>query len=158
MPYTFDSDRMLDETGWKILTELQNNARISLAELGRKVGLTPPAVADRVRKFEEAGIITGYHAKVSLEKIGYPILAYIRYTNTSQSYPDADVFIRSICEVLECYRVTGTDSYIIKIAATSMAHLAQIINQLSPFGSVVTSLALSAVREHQTVAAPPENN
>ncbi len=157
MPYTFDSDRMLDDTGWKILAELQNNARVSLAELGRKVGLTSPAVADRVRRLEEAGIIIGYHAELSLEKIGLPILAYIRYTNTSQSYPDADVFIRSFREVLECYRVTGTDSYIIKIAAASMAHLAQIINRLSPFGSVVTSLALSAVREHQTITAPPED-
>src|ERR1035438_2801021 len=100
----------LDGTGWHILEELQKNGRLSFAELGRRVGLTLPAVAERVRKMEDAGIITGFRAEIDPAKIGLPIVALIRISV-------GDVFARvaqaviSMPEVLECHRGTGADSF-----------------------------------------------
>jgi Lrp/AsnC family leucine-responsive transcriptional regulator len=81
----FHDDYLLDETGWQILRELQNNARLSFHELGRRVGLSSPAVAERVRKLEDAGIIIGYEARVAPLKVGLPLLAFIRITNSSST-------------------------------------------------------------------------
>lgn len=75
---TSDSDKLLDEIGWKILNELQLNARLPLTELGRRVGLSTPAVGERVRRLEDAGIILAYRAQVDHAKTGYPMLAFIR--------------------------------------------------------------------------------
>src|SRR4030042_4992706 len=75
---TLDNDKLLDATGWQILRELEANARLSFAELGRRVGLSLPAVAERVRKMEDAGIITGYRAQVDPARVGLPIRAFVR--------------------------------------------------------------------------------
>src|SRR5947199_4292172 len=80
-----ENERLLDETGWHILEALQQNARLSFSELGQRVGLSSPAVAERVRKMEDAGIITGYHAEVNLAKLGFPVMAIIRMTSLARS-------------------------------------------------------------------------
>lgn len=84
---TFDSANNIDRTNWQLLQALQEDARLSYAELGRRVGLSPPAAAERVRKMEEAGIITGYRVEINAEKIGLPITALIALTTTPQRYP-----------------------------------------------------------------------
>src|SRR5579875_2870126 len=76
-----ENEKLLDETGWQLLHELQQNARLSFSELGQRVGLSSPAVAERVRKMEDAGIITGYHAEVNPAKLGFPVMAIIRMTS-----------------------------------------------------------------------------
>ncbi|HLY31101.1 MAG TPA: AsnC family transcriptional regulator, partial [Ktedonobacterales bacterium] len=83
---TNESERLLDETGWELLCALQENARASYTELGRRVGLTAPAVADRIRRFETAGIITGYHAVVNPVKLGLGLTAIIRFQATRGPY------------------------------------------------------------------------
>src|SRR6266542_4039733 len=83
VPMTIETNALLDHTGWRILCLLQNDGRLSFSEIGRQVGLTAPAVAERVRKLEDAGIITGYHAQVNPAKVGYPILAIIRIGATN---------------------------------------------------------------------------
>jgi len=93
----FDTS-VLDKTGWHILEELQHNGRLSFAELGRRVGLTLPAVAERVRKMQDAGIITGFHARVDPAKIGLPIAAFIRISVVG------DVFARVAKAVREMPR------------------------------------------------------
>ncbi len=106
-----DNERLLDETGWHILEALQENARLSFSELGQRVGLSSPAVAERVRRMEDAGIITGYRAEVNTAKIGYPITAIIRITNSpGERCTRLTASTQEIPEVLECYRVTGSDS------------------------------------------------
>jgi Lrp/AsnC family leucine-responsive transcriptional regulator len=134
---------MLDEVGWQILCELQENARISYTELGRRVGLTAPAVAERVRRMEEMGIIEGYRVNLNLEKIGLPMQAYIRLAAQEGMCLRFGSIARDIPEVLECHRVTGGDSYILKVAVSSVGHLENLLNRLTPYGNTVTSLILS---------------
>ena len=137
-------EKLLDETGWQLLQELQQNARLSYSELGQRVGLSSPAVADRMRRMEEAGIIAGYHAEVNLDKVGLPITAIIRLGSIpGQSCTRVAALVSDIPEVLECYRVTGSDTVVIKAVATSVDHLERIIDQLSLHGVPATSIVLS---------------
>ncbi len=142
---TFDSEKLLDSTGWQILCVLQANARISFAELGRRVGLTPPAVAERVQRMEDAGIISGYHAQINVERIGLPITAFIRIScPTGDSCARFGDVAKSIPEVLECHRVTGSDSAIMKVVVSSVKHLESLLDKLSPYGTPTTSIVLSS--------------
>jgi Lrp/AsnC family leucine-responsive transcriptional regulator len=137
-------EKLLDETGWRLLNELQKNARLANTELGQRVGLTSPAVADRIRRMEEAGIIGGYHAKVDLEKVGLPVLAIVRLSaiaGLSCEYAASQV--SRIPQVIECNRTTGNDSMVVKVAATSTEHLTKILDQLSRYGIPETSLVRS---------------
>ncbi|MEM8858727.1 MAG: Lrp/AsnC family transcriptional regulator [Chloroflexota bacterium] len=138
------NEKLLDDTGWRLLSELQKNARISFTELGQRVGLTSPAVADRVRRMEEAGIISGYHTKVNLAKIGLPIMAIVRLAEIGgQSCERAAAQVSQIEEVIECIRVTGDDSMVVKVVASSVDHLTQVLDQLSKYGIPNTSIARS---------------
>ncbi len=139
-----ENERLLDETGWLLLQELQQHARLSYTELGQRVGLSLPAVAERMRKMEEAGIITGYHAEVNMAKLGMPVQAIIHLQGIGgQSCRHAVSRVREIPEVLECYRVTGNDSIFVKVVATSLDHLARVIDQLSLSGIPATSIIRS---------------
>jgi Lrp/AsnC family transcriptional regulator, leucine-responsive regulatory protein len=137
-------EKLLDETGWLLLQELQKNARLSYSELGQRIGLSSPAVAERMRKMEEAGIISGYHVELNMAKVGLPVLAIIRLgSNAGQSCTRIAAQVSEIPEVLECYRVTGNDSVVIKVGAASVDHLERIIDQLGVYGLPTTSLVLS---------------
>ncbi len=133
----------LDKTNWKIILELQQNGRISFAELGRRVGLTLPAVAERVRKLEDAGVITGYRAEIDPAKIGLPIAAFIRISVMSDMLARITRTMSEMPEVLECHRGTGADSFTLKVAVESIEHLEKLIDRLTPFGTTSTSIVLS---------------
>jgi Lrp/AsnC family leucine-responsive transcriptional regulator len=137
-------EKLLDEIGWHILRELQENARLSFAELGRRVGLSIPAVTERVRRMEDAGIITGYHAEVDPEKIGLPITAFIRMNIVGDMTPRLTALLKEIPEINECHRGTGGDSFIMKVNVASVHHLERLIDQLLPFGTTTTSIVLSS--------------
>ena len=141
---TLDSKKLLDGVGWNLLRELQTDARLSFAELGRRVGLSLPAVAERVRRMEEAGIITGYHAEVDLPEIGISVMAFIRITTTGDRYPSIIQLARDLPEVLECHHLTGTDSFIMKVVAPAISDLEALITQLSTYGQTATSIVLSS--------------
>ena len=137
-------ERLLDETGWHILQALQENARLSFSELGQRVGLSSPAVAERVRRMEDAGIITGYRAEINTAKIGYPITAIIRMsTLPGERCTRFTASVEEIPEVLECYRVTGGDALVLKVMASSVVHLESLIDRLSAHGQLTTSIVLS---------------
>src|SRR5262245_41633097 len=104
---TLDSKKLLDEVGWQILTVLQEDARLSFTEIGRRVGLSLPAVVERVRRLEEAGIITGYRAEIDISKIGLGITAFIRVTTPSEKYPALNTLLKSMPEVLESHHLAG---------------------------------------------------
>ena len=147
-----EKERLLDETGWHILEALQENARLSFSELGQRVGLSSPAVAERVRRMEDAGIITGYRAEVNTAKIGYPITAIIRVSNSpGERCARLTASTQSIPEVLECYRVTGSDSLIMKVMAASVEHLELLIDRISEHGQLTTSIVLSTVLSRKVV-------
>lgn len=135
---------MIDEIDWKILKELQLNARISFAELGRRVGLTTPAVIERMRKLEDAHIITGYRAEIDTAKVGLPITAFIRMSITGVDYSHIIEVAEESTEVLECHRGTGNDSFIMKVAVESVGHLQNLIDKLTPYGITTTSIVLSS--------------
>jgi Lrp/AsnC family leucine-responsive transcriptional regulator len=137
----YDPARLLDLVGWRILDELQRDARLSYSELAARVGLSPPAVAERMRRLEEAGIITGYRAVIDPAKVGLPITAYIRCTSSG---PQVGMIARELPEVLECHRITGGDAFILKVVVASVAHLEAIIDRLLPYGQPTTSLVLSS--------------
>jgi Lrp/AsnC family leucine-responsive transcriptional regulator len=139
-----ESEKLLDEIGWKILQELQENARLSFAELGRRVGLSIPAVTERVHRMEDAGIITGYHADVNPEKVGLPITAFIRMNIVGDMTPRLTAFLKELPEISECHRGTGGDSFILKVNVSSVHHLEKLIDQLLPFGTTTTSIVLSS--------------
>lgn len=135
---------MLDDIDKKILHELQSDARISYAELGRRVGLTTPAVIERVRKLEDSGIIAGYRAEIDTAKVGLPITAFIRMSITGVDYSHIIEVAQGSKEVLECHRGTGGDSFIMKVAVSSVEHLQEMIDRLVPYGITTTTIVLSS--------------
>ena len=141
---TFDSEKLLDSVGWKLLVLLQEDARRSYSDLGRQVGLSAPAVAERVRRLEEAGVITGYHAAVDPSKIGLSIAAVLRLSGVSDRIPQLTELVLATPEVLECHRLTGSDSFVMRVVASSIGHLERLIDRFVPFGDVNTSLVLSS--------------
>lgn len=134
----------LDEIGWHILHELQQNARIPFAELGRRVGLSTPAVAERVRNMEDAEIIRGYRTEVDPMACGYNVLAFIRVNVAGDKLQHFVELAKTRPEVLECHRVTGAESFILKMAVTDMNHLESAIDSLMPYVATTTSMILSS--------------
>jgi Lrp/AsnC family leucine-responsive transcriptional regulator len=137
-------ERLLDRTGLKILRALQENARLSFSQLGHQVALSPPAVAERVRRMEEMGIIIGYHARVEPGKVGLPIMAFVTLKTRADRYPEIMVSVRSAPEVLECHHVSGGESFVMKVVASSIPHLERVIERLSQFGETSTLIVLSS--------------
>lgn len=148
-------EKLLDSLGWKMLVELQKDARISFAELGRRVGLSTPAAAQRVRRMEDEGIIRAYRAEISPSHVGLPITAFIRMSIVGDVLPRLTAQIRSMTEVVECHRGTGADSFIMKVNVISVEHLNHVIDCLTPFGTTSTSLVLGSVVERNLLG--PEN-
>ncbi len=151
---TLETERLLDETGWRILIELQRNARITFSELGRRVALTAPAVAERIRRLEDAGVIRGYHAELAGDLLGLPVTAYVRITATGASCTELGHAIKDFPEVLECHRVTGEEAYIAKVAVRSVEHLENLIDRLMPYGETITSIVLSSPVTHRVIEGP----
>ena len=135
---------MIDSIDWKILKELQENARISFAELGRRVGLTTPAVIERIRKMEDSKIINGYRVEIDTAKVGLPITAFIRMSISGVDYSKIIEAVVNSKEVLECHRGTGNDSFIMKVAVSDVEHLQSLIDKLVPYGITTTSIVLSS--------------
>jgi Lrp/AsnC family transcriptional regulator, leucine-responsive regulatory protein len=143
----------MDRIAWRIVEELQQNARLSWAELGRRVGLTTPAVAERVHRLEKLGVIRGFHADINLERLGMPILIFVRL---SMAGPEALVRTfqqqaKTWDEVLECHRVTGSDSFIVKARVVSVEHLESFLDKLGHYGTTSTSTVLSSPVLQRTV-------
>ncbi|MGK7936464.1 MAG: Lrp/AsnC family transcriptional regulator [Xenococcaceae cyanobacterium] len=141
---TFDSAKTLDITSWQLLEALQEDARLSYAELGRRVGLSPPAAAERVKRMEEVGIIAGYRVEIDAEKIGLPITALIALTTTPQQYPQVISLMINLVEIQFCHHVTGDSSFMMEARVSSIAHLEKLIEQLSQYGQTKTSIVLSS--------------
>lgn len=135
---------MVDEIDWKILKEFQIDARLSYAELGRRIGLTTPAAIERVRKLEDAGIIVGYRIEIDTGKVGLPITAFIRMSISGIDYSKIIKVAEKSTEVLECHRGTGGDSFILKVAVSDVGHLQDLIDRLTPYGITTTSIVLSS--------------
>jgi Lrp/AsnC family transcriptional regulator, leucine-responsive regulatory protein len=148
--------KTMDALDRKILSELQEDARTSFAELGRRIGLTTPAVIERVRKLEDAQIIKGYRAEIDTAKIGLPITAFIRMSIVGVEFKQIVKIAEDSSEVLECHRATGGDSFIMKVAVSSVEHLQNVIDKLTPFGVTTTSIVLSSPVQRRIIEAKNE--
>lgn len=142
----------LDHYDTRILAELQADARLSMAELGRRVHLSQPAVTERVRKLEAAGVITGYRATVNLTALGYGIRAMVRVGRVE--YARVIKLLQSTPEVVNAYNVTGEDSWILEIAVIDVPHLDAVVTKFCLMTETSTSIILNAAREHQVMLPP----
>jgi Lrp/AsnC family leucine-responsive transcriptional regulator len=133
----------MDDMDWELLAELQANARLSFSELSRRVHLSPPAVAERVRRLEESGVISGYHARVDLTRAGWVVVAFIRMSCYGARCVLRDPAVALWPEVREIHRVTGDACCLLKVAAGSMAGFEAVIDRLAPFGQPSSTMVLS---------------
>lgn len=147
-------DIELDHHDSRILAELQADARLSMAELGRRVHLSQPAVTERVRKLEELGVITGYHAQVDSAKLGYAIRGVIRVGRAEEAR--VNHAIANSPEVLSAYNVTGEDSWILEIAVRDVAHLEQVLQRYCALAQTSTAIILKSLRERAPLRPGPE--
>ncbi len=138
-------DSTIDDLNWKILECLQANARETFASIGRKVGLTPPAVAERVKKMEDLGIIEGYKAKVSHAKTGHQLKAIITLRAFMGKLKPFLAMVATYSEVVNCYRITGNENIVMEVVLNDQFHLEEFIDKLIQYGETRTHIILSNV-------------
>ena len=138
------SDQRLDETNARLIAALQGDARLTLAELGRRVGLTPPAVGERLARLEEAGVIRGYHADVDPAAVGYGLSIILRIRPAARMIAKVAELARATPEVTECHRVTGEDCFVMRVHVRDVAHLEEIIDAFVLYGQTTTSIIQSS--------------
>ena len=141
----------LDVINWKILQCLQKNARQSNTEIARKVGVTSPAVAERIRKMEDAGIIEGYYAKVSHFETGHQLKAIITLRAFMGRLKPFLEKVTTFDEVVNCYRITGNENIIMEVVLNNQKHLEKFIDQLITYGECRTHIVLSHVVENNPI-------
>lgn len=134
---------MLDKIDKAVLRYLQEDARTPYSKLGRKVGLTGPAVAERVRRLEEMKVITGYHATINYASVGYPISAVMEVTYSSSHAQRMYSLASKLPEILECRHVTGNSSVVLHVVARSIQHLETLMKAVQAVGTTQTSIILS---------------
>jgi Lrp/AsnC family leucine-responsive transcriptional regulator len=137
-------DSLLDEIDRRLLEELGEDGRLTMAELGRRVSLSPPAVAERVQRLERSGVITGYKAVIDPKAIGYPLAAVVRVRPASRQLHRIPEVARATPEVVECYRITGEDCFFLKLHLRSIDDLEEILDRFVVYGQTTTSLIHSS--------------
>lgn len=145
-------ERLLDAVGWRLVAELQVDGRASWRELGARVGLSAPAVAERVRRLEEAGVITGYRAEVDLTALGRGVRALVRMSPATVAARDAlEVRLAGLEEVLTYHQVTGTDYFVLEVAVGSVVELHRLLDVLLEFAPTTSSVILASPVEDRAV-------
>ncbi len=139
-----DKAPTFDRTDGRLLAELQQDARLSHAELGRRVSLSPPAVAERLRRLERDGVITGYRAEVDPKALGYTLGAIMRVRPTARQLPKVAELARESPEVVECHRITGEDCFFLKLHVRDVEHLEEVVDRFLLFGQTTTSIIQSS--------------
>ncbi len=135
---------LLDDINRRLLQELQADARLSMAELGRRVSLSAPAVAERVQRLERAGVIVGYRAELDPKTLGYPIRVIVRVRPESRQLHKIPETAKGIPEVVECHRITGDDCFVLDLHLRSMDDLEGILDRLIVYGQTTTSIVHSS--------------
>jgi Lrp/AsnC family leucine-responsive transcriptional regulator len=146
-------DPVLDRTDWRLLEALQADGRASYADLARVVAMSPSAVAERVRRLEEAGVIAGYRATVDPAAVGLSIMAFVRLRYPTGNYRPFHALLDSTPEIVEAHHVTGEDCFVLKVVARSMRHLEEVAGRISGLGAVTTSVVYSSPLPGRAVAA-----
>jgi Lrp/AsnC family transcriptional regulator, leucine-responsive regulatory protein len=134
----------LDEINRQMLSELQADGRLSLAELSRRLHVSAPTVAERLQRLEADGIIRGYRAEVDPVAVGYALSAIIRVRPGPQQLHSVAELVRSMPEVVECHRITGEDCFLLKAHVRGVKHLEELVDALAPYGQTTTSIIQSS--------------
>jgi Lrp/AsnC family leucine-responsive transcriptional regulator len=134
----------IDDIDCDILAELQDNGRIAFAELGRRVGLSTPAVIERVRRLEEKQVILGYRALVDPAKVGLPVRAFVKVTVAGDKLAKFSTLVSKLPEVLQCHRVTGAESFMVQVAVRDVSHMEKVIDSMMPYVATNTSMILAS--------------
>jgi Lrp/AsnC family leucine-responsive transcriptional regulator len=137
-------EALLDPTNRRLLAELQADARLSLAELGRRVGLSSPAVAERLQRLERDEVIVGYHAQLNPRALGFALTAVIRVRPAPRQLHKVGDLARGTPEVVDCQRVTGEDCYVVTAHVRSVEHLEEVIDRFVAYGETTTSIVQSS--------------
>jgi Lrp/AsnC family transcriptional regulator, leucine-responsive regulatory protein len=132
--------RKIDATDRRIIGELTTDGRVSLAELGRRVNLSSPAVAERVQRLERAGVITGYRAEIDPRALGYQLTAIVRVKPAPGQLPRIPELAAELPEVGECHRITGEDCFFLKVHLRSIDDLSSVLDRFLAYGETTTSL------------------
>jgi Lrp/AsnC family leucine-responsive transcriptional regulator len=138
----------LDDTDRRLLAELQHDGRVSLAELGRRVGLSPPAVGERLRRLTDDGVIRGFRADLDPRALGYALSVIVRVRPAPRQIQKVAELARDTPEVVECHRITGEDCFFLKAHVRDVEHLEEVIDRFTTFGQTTTSVM-------QTSPVPP---
>ena len=138
-----DEDQ-IDDINRRLLAELQDDARLTIAELGRRVALSAPAVAERIQRLEQRGVIRGYRAEIDPRALGLALTAIIRVRPAPGQLYNVAELAQETPEVVDCVRVTGEDCYFVTAHLRDVSHLEQVIDRFAPLGQTTTSIAQSA--------------
>jgi Lrp/AsnC family leucine-responsive transcriptional regulator len=146
---------MLDGVNQAILEELQRDARLSMAALGRRVNLSPPAVAERVQRLEREGVIRGYHAEIDPTKLGYTVAAVVRVAPATRQLEKIRQVARDTPQVVECHRITGEDCFFLKLHLRSIDELEPLLDRFTPYGRTTTSIIHSSPVDRRPLPLDP---
>jgi Lrp/AsnC family leucine-responsive transcriptional regulator len=141
--YLQTSELLRDPRNVELLRLLRDNPRLGISELARRVGMSAPAVRERVLRLEEAGVIRGYRLDLDPAALGYPISAYVRVRPVPGQLPKIAELARSLPQVVECHRVTGEDCFVLKIYLPSIDELDHVLDQFLAYGQTTTSIIQS---------------
>ena len=134
---------LLDDVNRRLLRELHADPRISMSALGRQVGMSAPAVTERVQRMERAGVITGYRMEVSAAALGLPVSAFARIRPAPGQLPKVAELAAGLPEVSECHRITGEDCFIVRVHAAAIEDLEGILDRFLLYGQTITSIVVS---------------
>ncbi|MCM4080045.1 Lrp/AsnC family transcriptional regulator [Paractinoplanes hotanensis] len=148
------TDIALDRTDWQLLTELQKDGRSPYAELARAVAMSPSAVAERIRRLEEAGVIAGYRASLDPGRLGLQVMAFVRLRYPTGNYRPFHALLDSTPEIVEAHHVTGEDCFVLKVLTRSMRHLEEVTGRIAGLGAVTTSVVYSSPLTGRAISAP----
>jgi Lrp/AsnC family leucine-responsive transcriptional regulator len=150
----FDPEAGLDATDWTLLNLLREDARLSFAELGRRLRLSAPAVAERMKRLEERGIVLAYRADVDLPSLGRGLQVYLRVVVEPKDYARFNKAVDALDDILECHHVTGVESFVLRAAVSGVPSLDTLIRKLTAFGPTTTSVILSTSLDRRDRLAP----
>nr|WP_179345946.1 Lrp/AsnC family transcriptional regulator [Winogradskyella ursingii] len=142
---------IMDNQNWKILKFLQQNSRMSNAEIGRRIGMSSPAVAERIKKMEDAEVIEGYTTFVSPFEVGYQLKALVTLRAFMGMLKPFLEKVKTYDEVVNCYRITGNENIVMEVVLKNQKHLEAFIDQLIIYGETKTQIVLSHVVKHSEV-------
>lgn len=151
-------DISLDRTDWRLLAELQEDGRATYADLARVVAMSASAVTERIRRLEDAGVISGYRAMVDPSRVGLHVMAFVRLRYPHGNYRPFHALLDSTSEIVEAHHVTGEDCFVLKVLARSMRHLEEVAGRISSLGAVTTSVVYSSPLAGRAVSPTGDNH